>query len=184
MSSVRENTILNDQLSPWALPEFPLGMKWDKEKMHALISCMMHVRDVLLAIRGNYDKAYNGDLFIVVCSRAWNRLYLPACMPQFGQHRAVHCKIAVANVIQTVGGAVVKDIDFGSVYWLRTCNVEMWSACCLMGNASHRSLTWQPTLNTSHASHRDSAYQPAYNSCQTGSLVRLGRHSDDATWLW
>ena len=67
---VRENTILNDQLSPWALPEFPLGMKWDKEKMHALISCMMHVRDVLLAIRGNYDKAYNGDLFIVVCSHA------------------------------------------------------------------------------------------------------------------
>ena len=77
---------------------------------------MMHVRDVLLAIRGNYDKAYNGDLFIVVCSCTWNMGNLPACMPQFGQHRAVHCKIAVANVIQTVGGAVVKDIDFGSVY--------------------------------------------------------------------
>ena len=33
--------------------------------MHALVSCMIHVRDVLLAIRGDVDKAYKGELFFL-----------------------------------------------------------------------------------------------------------------------
>ena len=39
-----------------------LWEKSGKEKVHSLVSCMIQVRDVLLAIRGVVDKAYKGEL--------------------------------------------------------------------------------------------------------------------------
>ena len=91
-----------------------------KKKVHALVSCMIQVRDVLLSLRGVSDKAYKGELFFMSVLPCLNRVVSTNAHAPFSGN-TVH-SIAMwlwILLYKLSSGTVAKDIGYASFLVIR-----------------------------------------------------------------
>ena len=99
------------------------GIPWLKsaqEKVHALLSCMIHVRDLLLTIRGEVDGVHKGELFLLGVFPCLEQVFPVSAKASASRYTVQPiASLMWLMLYKLSAGAVAKDIGIGSFLLIR-----------------------------------------------------------------
>ena len=91
------------------------GLKSAKEKVHALLSCMIHVRDLLLTISGEVDEVHKGELYLLGVFPCLEQVFSVSAKASASRYTVQSiARLLWLMFYKLSGRAVARDIGFGS----------------------------------------------------------------------